>query len=469
MFLPDNLLNPIPGPNPSGESLRYAPVSKRDATYFYDKIKEARRESEDISEYGQEGKKADFDLVIKLCTDALAERTKDLQMAAWLAEALLQTKRFAGFKEGLDLVRGLVENFWDTLYPELEDGDAELRVAPLEWLGQLGAAVQLLPITEKKSPLTDTGFSWFEFKQSSKIPTDEEAGNSDAKKKVRGTAIQEKKVLPEQFEEAFAAAKKPFYKQLVGDVDALLESLASLDEICTEKFGASGPSFSKLRSSLEELAMSAKVLLKRKLELDPDPVEAAPVEPGPEVPQDGANAAPGISAGARTAAARWPVESISAQPGDREQAIACLIAAAQFLRQQEPSNPISYLVLRGLRWGELRASGGELNPLICEGPPAELRQQMKRAALEGNWAEVIATAETAVALPCGRAWLDPHRYVVKACTEQGYHAVAAAVKSELRVLLADYPGLIDAVLLDDTGAANPETQAWLRAEVLSGG
>lgn len=464
MSLPDNLLNPIPGENPSGESLRYAPVSKRDATYFFDKVKEARREEEDIGEYAQEGKRADFDQVINLCTDALAERTKDLQIAAWLTESLLQTGRFVGFKEGLDLLKGLVENFWDTLYPELEDGDLELRAAPLEWVGQLGAALQLLPITEKKSGLTDTGFNWFEQKQASKVPTEEEAGTSDAKRKARDTAVQESKVLPEQFEEAFTATPKPFYKKLTADLVALLESLDALDETCKDKFGDIGPSFVSLRTTLEEISMSARTLLKKKLEIDPDPVEVAP---GAQVPLEGAAA--GISAGMQISTARWNSELAGAQPGDREQAVACLIAAAQFLRQLEPANPISYLVLRGLRWGELRSSGAELNPLAFEGPPAELRQQMKRASLEGKWAEVLAAAETAVALPCGRAWLDPHRYVVKACTEQGYHAVAAAVKSELKALLADYPGLIDAVLLDDTGAANPETQAWLRAEVLSGG
>lgn len=469
MSLPDNLLNPIPGPNPSGENLRYAPVSKRDPTYFYDKVKEARREEEDIGEYSQEGKKADFDLVIKMCSDALAERTKDLQVAAWLAEALLQTERFAGFVEGLNLLRGLVENFWDTLYPELEEGDAELRAAPLDWIGQLGAAVQLLPITEKKSGLTDAGFNWFQQKQASKIPTEEDAGTSDAKRKTRDTAVQEGKVLPEQFEEAFNATPKAFYKQLTADLAALEESLAALDEVCTAKFGTAGPSFVSLRTALEETKVTARTLLKKKLELDPDPVEVAPAEQSAGTAPEGGDAAHGMQGRAQTAAARWPAESISMQPGDREQAITCLIAAAQFLRQQEPSNPISYLVLRGLRWGELRASGGNLDPQICEGPPGELRQQMKRAALDGNWAEVLATAETAVALPCGRAWLDPHRYVVKACTEQGYLAVAAAVKSELRALLTDYPGLIEAVLLDDTGAANPETQAWLRSEVLSSG
>src|SRR5579875_2001867 len=144
MFLPDNLLNPIPGPNPSGESLRYTPVSKQDPTFFYDKIKEARREEEELEqgEWQHEVKKADSALVIKLATDALANRSKDLQIAAWLAEALLRKHRFAGFQEGLDLLRGLLENFWETLYPELEDGDAELRAAPLEWVGtRLGETI----------------------------------------------------------------------------------------------------------------------------------------------------------------------------------------------------------------------------------------------------------------------------------------------------------------------------------------
>src|SRR5579885_2386855 len=91
-----------------------SPVSKQDPTFFYDKIKEARREEEELEqgEWQHEVKKADPALVIKLAIEALANRSKDLQIAAWLAEALLRKHRFAGFLEGLDLLRGLLENFW---------------------------------------------------------------------------------------------------------------------------------------------------------------------------------------------------------------------------------------------------------------------------------------------------------------------------------------------------------------------
>src|SRR5579872_122710 len=125
----EDLLKPIEGSNPSGVDLRYDEL--------YSKVKEARRE-EAVPPAGmseQDRKVADNPLVIKLATEALTKKTKDLWLAAWLTEAWLKVSGFAGLKQGLTLCHGLVENFWDTLYPEIEDGDMEIRAAPLEFLG----------------------------------------------------------------------------------------------------------------------------------------------------------------------------------------------------------------------------------------------------------------------------------------------------------------------------------------------
>src|SRR5260221_8924979 len=105
MPLRDDLLNPIPGENPSGANLRYAPV--------YDKIKEARREEDDApqGEWSHERKVADWKLVIKLSGDSLATKSKDVQLAAWLIEAMLRTEGFAGLLAGLKLLHGLIETF----------------------------------------------------------------------------------------------------------------------------------------------------------------------------------------------------------------------------------------------------------------------------------------------------------------------------------------------------------------------
>ena len=122
MPLRNDLLNPISADNPAGENLRYAPV--------YDKIKEARREDDDApqGDWALERKVADWPLTIKLISEALATKTKDLQLAAWLAEAMLRREGIAGLREVLDLNRAPArELLGRTLYPELEDGDAEFR------------------------------------------------------------------------------------------------------------------------------------------------------------------------------------------------------------------------------------------------------------------------------------------------------------------------------------------------------
>src|SRR5579872_4213378 len=155
MPLREDLLNPIAGDNPSGVDVRYDTK-----LLLYDKIKEARRQDDglDQGEWQTERKTADYPLVLKLTQEALSTRTKDLQLAAWLTEALLRTDGFAGLNQGLLLCQGLVANFWETLYPPIEDGDLELRGAPLDWLGAS------LEISLKSVPLTRSGYDFFKYK-----------------------------------------------------------------------------------------------------------------------------------------------------------------------------------------------------------------------------------------------------------------------------------------------------------------
>ena len=58
---------------------------------------------------------------MKLAGEALATRSKDLQLAAWLTEAQLGREGFAGLREGLELTRALIERFWDHLHPQADD------------------------------------------------------------------------------------------------------------------------------------------------------------------------------------------------------------------------------------------------------------------------------------------------------------------------------------------------------------
>ncbi len=456
MPLPDNLLNPIPGPNPSGENLRYSPI--------LEKIKEARREEDDApqGEWQREVKKADYPLVVRLATDALTSKSKDLQIASWLTEALLRRDGFPGLKEGLNLLRGLLENFWDTVYPELEDGDAELRATPLEWVASR------LDEPAKRVPLTGSGFDWFRYKESRAVGYEGDVSGNESKQKAREAAIEDGKLTPEEFDEALKATGKAFYEQLMVHLDGSFDSLQLLDDVCNQKFGTVAPNFGKLRTTLEEVKQTVKVLLEKKRQQEPDvqrPAEAVTTEPEAVREEE---RQPVVAVGAAPGATRAPARKlVEEEPADREDAVRSIVAVARYLRREEPSSPVPYLMVRGLRWGELRATGSNLDPAQLEAPPTELRQQLKRLAVDGQWQQVLEVAETVMGMPCGRAWLDLQRYVVKACGELGseYDSIAAAIRSELKALLADFPQLPQMALTDDTPTANAETQAWLGEQV----
>ncbi len=444
MPLPEGLLNPIPGDNPSGKSLRYDPV--------YDKIREARREDDVLpqGEWSHEVKKADFPLVIKLTTEALSTKSKDLQLAAWLTEAILFRDHVAGLREGLDLLRGLMETFWDTVYPEIDDGDLEFRAGPLGWVGsKMDVAVRRLPLTKSK-------LDCFKYQESRRVGYEADAV-SEEKAAARAAAIAEKKCTAEEFDEAVRATGDAYYEKLAANLVAALESVQSLETLSDEKFGREAPSFTNLRTALEELQDFVKQYHKPPEEVAEETAEATADEVADE-------STAGTSSGA-TAAKK---KSVTAEPADRDDAIQRLAVVAQFLRHESPMNPVSYLLLRAMRWGELRAAGATLNPTLLDAPPTEKRTLIKKMSIEGDWAGVLENSEQAMSLPCGRGWLDLQRYVVRACESLGsdYEPVAAGIRSELKALLTDYPDLLNASLMDDTPAANAETQTWLKESVL---
>lgn len=463
MPLRGDLLNPIPGPHPGGADLRYDPV--------YDKIKEARQE-DDVGPQGiweRERKTADYGFVAKVAGEVLATRSKDLQVAAWLTEALLCREGFPGLEAGLGLLRHLLDQFWDHLYPELEDGDAELRAASLEWVGRLDAPV-------KSAGLNTAQHNFFKYQESRDLGYEADAAGDSKKQQARQKAIEEGKLPAEEFDKGVEATPKAWYKQLMADVEGCIAALRALDAVSRERFKDAAPSYRRLEGALAEVQRAVRQLLGKKLELEPDPPEPEPVAGPSAEPALGsvpaqrspAERSPELAGGpAAAAVATWR----SSEAANREDAAARVVGAAHFLRHTEPHNPASYLLLRGFRWGELRAEGSRPNPRLLEAPPSQARTQLRGFLLDAKWAQLLEAAEMVMATPAGRGWLDLQRYALAACEGLGgdYGLVAKAVRGELKALLADIPGLVRMTLMDDLPAASPETQAWLRQQSLSNG
>lgn len=219
------VLAPIPGDNPSGEDLRYSGV--------YEEIKEARKEDDllDQGDWQSDLKKADWDRVIKVAANALTEKSKDLQIAVWLTEALIRKNGFSGLASGLAVIGSLISDFWDTLYPLPDEGDLEYRIGPLEFLNdKLSSAVRSIPITD---PSSTKGFAWYQWQESRQ--------NSG-----------EGKVTADEFNSAAGKTLKKFYEQLSSDLDACRTIFNDLDAVIDEKFGQDAPGLSVLNKAIED-------------------------------------------------------------------------------------------------------------------------------------------------------------------------------------------------------------------------
>lgn len=459
MIQVEDFLQPIAEDNPSGSDLRYDPV--------YDAIREARREDDDLNQgaWQTERKIADWPQVITLASTALKKKSKDLQIAVWLTEALLNREAFNGFAAGLQLLQGLLEKFWDTLYPPLEEDDLELRAAPLELIAlKFERPVRLRGFNRE-------GHNYFQYNESRQVGYEDQAKTPEQKKK-REKDLKENKLPPEVFDKSFAETPKVFYVELEKSIDLSLANLAALGKLCDEKFGDASPSFTKLKTALTEVRHLAHQLLEKKRETEPDPVVVEPEpeggegEPGPDGGGEAAMAA-AVGGEGRTIAAAVTAISFtltSSETPFRKELITQVATVAATLRQKEPYSPAPYLMMRGLRWGDLRAASSLADPAMLEAPPTEVRQQIKRLAMQEKWKDLLETAEAVMTLPCSRAWLDLQRFVVEACVALGsqYNDIAVAIRSELRCLLRDVPHLLDATLMDDTPAANSKTREWLQ-------
>lgn len=335
----DRLLTPVSEDRPSGESLQYSGL--------FDEIREARR-ADDVLEQGdwkRELKVADWDEAAALATDALQTKTKDLQVAAWLAEALTMLQAFAGARDGLKLMKGLHAQFWDTCYPEIDDGDMEGRANVLSFFDRQVA------LALRKSPLTRApgmNFSWLEWNESRAFDIPEsvtgplDADSQSRLAELKRQAVEENKTSGEDFRKAKASTPKVFYEDASKALAQAWDEYQGLDRVMDEKFGRQTPGLGELKKAIEEVRRVVDGILKEKRALEPDPKAAG-----------GAVAAAGEAGADGGGAVVYRVAGPSGPIRSRGEALARLGEVADFFRQTEPHSPVSYLVQRAITWGQM--------------------------------------------------------------------------------------------------------------------
>jgi len=320
------LLGSIPGDNPAGIDLR---KDASPASVYY-KIKDARtaaRAAERTFEADDEpaGPPKEWQTILDLAPKVLSEQSKDVEIAAWLIEALVRVDGFAGLRGGFRLVHGMVEGYWDGLYPALDDEGVVTRVAPLAGLnGEGGDGTLIQPM--RKIPITENGefgvFSIWHYDQASAL-----AKLADPEKRQK--RIAEGAVTLELIAQSVAATPAEFYRGLIADLEGCHEEFEKLTAALEAKCGKEAPPSSNIRNALSEALSTVRAISKDKFPAD-------------------AGSAADRSGGAPRGAMRF-----EGSVNSRDDAFKLLLAVADYFRRAEPHSFISYTLEDIVRRGQL--------------------------------------------------------------------------------------------------------------------
>jgi type VI secretion system protein ImpA len=303
-------LQPVAGANPCGSDIEYDPA-------FLELERMVRGKPEQqIGKTVVSAEEPDWEAVAKAAA-ALLLRTKDLRIAFHLTRALLHAEGFAGMRDGLAVLRGLVERYWYQLYPRLdpdEGNDPTFRLNILMGLCDPAAVTdrfRTVPLVAGRS------FGRFSLRDlaiaSGELPAT--AGVDPPK-----TAA---------IDGAFAECPVADLQATEQAVRESLDHLVALETSTSARVGvAQAPSFSKLSGLIRQ---AQRILVAR---LDRRGVTAAPLAIG----------SPGDAT-----IADAPAQAPAPVPGtitSREDVVRFLDRMCEYYERNEPSSPVPLLLRR---------------------------------------------------------------------------------------------------------------------------
>jgi len=146
----EQLLQQVSDDSPCGEDLEYDPEFLEMA-----RASEGKPEQQ-MGDSVVEAEEPDWRTVKEKAVD-LFSRTKDLRVGVFLSQSLLNSEGIGGLSEGLEVVRSLLDRYWDGVYPLLDeddDNDPTMRVNALITLTDADtmlAALRKAPIVSSRT------------------------------------------------------------------------------------------------------------------------------------------------------------------------------------------------------------------------------------------------------------------------------------------------------------------------------
>ncbi|MCA9311595.1 MAG: type VI secretion system protein TssA [Phycisphaerales bacterium] len=304
----EQLLTPVEGDQPCGRDLFEDPR-------FY-AIQQAMQ-GQPAREMGDSVIPAvppDYHAAVSGCQELLRE-SKDVRLAVTLADALLAEQGHAGFADGLQLLRGLLERFWAHVHPVLEEGDPLNRVVAIEAFNEFKFTHRI-----RLAPLIGTeGYSQRDYAialgHEQPTAADAEAGLP----------------TPGDFQQAVSATDFATLSAAADAIRTSIEALEAIGKLMYEQGGSDA--IVRLDDALAKLRLCLKPLAEA---VEARGGEQAMLEAEAEVAPGGAPAAGGGPA---------PL-ALPASIQTRQQARQAIELAVRYFEAHEPSHPAPILLRR---------------------------------------------------------------------------------------------------------------------------
>ncbi|MDO9360333.1 MAG: type VI secretion system protein TssA [Polaromonas sp.] len=341
VFLPDTeaLLAPIAGVAPAGASMRYDPL--------YLGIVQSRQEDDPslpMGDWERPLKKADWKAAAANCTQLLGKSSKDFQAAAWLCESWTHLHQVDGFTAAVDVLTGLVERYWDTAHPLIEDGDDDARAATFVWMNEnlpltLKLHITLLHVPDR-IPSAISLADWDQALIADNQKSDEKkkpnpAGGNPVTREDLTSSANGKNLLG-------LIALKTRLQVAAGKWDALAQMLDG-------KMGTNPPSIARVGEMLRRIERAATSLIdgRSPVQTPPQTPVQAPTHSTEEQTMNAVASNQDEAAGVASAVLQ------TGHINSREDAYRLLEAVAEYLQKAEPHSPTPYLVKRAVSWGRM--------------------------------------------------------------------------------------------------------------------
>ena len=266
-------------------------------------------------------------LAVKTRAISLFDRTKDLRVAAYLTQSLLHIDGLAGLRDGLALIQGLLERYWEMVHPQLDPANNNDPTSRINTLSSLYDPETVLHSLRETTLVNSTKLGRFSLRDilitSGKLSL--------------SAGTDEQTIEISTINAAFMDAQLDDLQNTANTISQSLESVADIETKLMDKAG-SVPS-----AAPDYLGITLPNLLKEAQHIMTEHLTQRGVgedEVSSEASIGTKNEAPG--------------SQISAQPmtgviNSQEDVIRVLDMACEYFKQYEPSSPVPLLLQRAKR------------------------------------------------------------------------------------------------------------------------